>query len=506
MKTSLSTFRVQESEDLEFQIQSLLESLGEGHGHIDGVAYDTAWGARLALRYPGQGFEKSLEWLRRNQYADGTWGAPLVHYHDRYISTLAAIVALQEALKEGSGQPRDARRIKRGEDALWRLVGKLGRDDSDTVGFPILSATLAEEATELGLEVPQAPIRFAIGYKKKVDNLLSKSTRNWLKNPLVFSLEGLRHKIGPLDQVVSANNSVACCPAATSAYLLTNGNLEVLAYLSSVQASDGSLPALDPIDVFEITWALNHLRFSGAIEPDNGSVRKLLDYLWSLWSPTTGSYFSAFFQIPDLDITSASFILLRWGGYPVSLDAFEYFEMDDHFCTYREETNPSPGSHLRLLEALKMSDNHPKKEQWISKVLSALHRFDENGSYWSDKWHASPYYANHLATYALNGVDDDTLESRIKWILRTQNDDGGWGYLDVSTTEETAYSLDALLAWDRNRKVIDKSVFDRALEFIQAHKNDKDYSPLWISKGLYTPTHVVQAAILSALKQYYWLY
>ena len=60
------------------------------------------------------------------------------------------------------------------------------------------------------------------------------------------------------------------------------------------------------------------------------------------------------------------------------------------------------------------------------EIINALHRFDENGSFWWDKWHSSPYYVSHLAAYALEGIADDIRASRLKWIMRTQNDDGGW--------------------------------------------------------------------------------
>ena len=111
-------------DDIKTQIELLLKDLGKGR--VDGVAYDTAWVARLTEHYPGHGFDNSMEWLRQNQHDDGTWGAPLVHYHDRFISTLAAIVALQE----GGRETRDQRRVKRGEAALWKLIGKLGKDNN----------------------------------------------------------------------------------------------------------------------------------------------------------------------------------------------------------------------------------------------------------------------------------------------------------------------------------------------------------------------------------------
>src|SRR5215813_7797429 len=118
MDMAVPRYAVEERTALLSDIQTLLGNLGRGK--IYGVAYDTAWVARLAIRYPGYGFDQCLDWLRRNQYEDGTWGASLMHYHDRFASTLAAIVALREA----SNNPRDERRVKRGEQALWKIVGR----------------------------------------------------------------------------------------------------------------------------------------------------------------------------------------------------------------------------------------------------------------------------------------------------------------------------------------------------------------------------------------------
>lgn len=488
--------QIEERGDIVTQLHALLEQLGKGKIH--GVAYDTAWVARLANRYPGQNFEAAAEWLRRHQSDDGTWGASQLHYHDRFISTLAAIVALSEI----DTDPRDKRRVKRGEDALWKLVSHLGRDDSDTVGFPIVSMSLAEDAAELGLDVPRPPIRYAAAYQKKVQGILAQPKRDWRKSALSFSLEGLWRAIGAEDEVFEANHSIASSPAATAAYLLNHASDEgALQYLRSIQEVDGSIPALAPIDIFEITWSLSHLQSSGSLKPDYPAIRQVLDYLWQLWSPVTGLHYSTYFRIPDLDITAASFILLTWGGYSVNADIFEYFEMEDHFCTYREESNPSPAAHLRLLLALQACPDHPRQPAWMQKVLTALRRFDENGSFWWDKWHASPYYVSDLAVHALIEVDPQLAASRLKWILKTQNDDGGWGYLGKSTPEETAYCMDALLCWDRMIEPIDAAILKQGGEFLISNSQNQDYTPLWISKGLYTPRNIVQAVILNALFQ-----
>jgi len=316
---------------LQSEIHGLLTELGAGK--VRGVAYDTAWVARLAPRFPGYGFERALEWLRRNQYEDGSWGGPLVQYHDRFISTLAAIVALREVGED----PRDERRVKRGEHVLWKIVGRLGRDDSDTIGFPIISASLASEAASLGLDVPLPPIRFAGAYRKKVEALLNDPNRNWRTSTTTFSLEALCNAVRETDQVFEDNSSVALSPSATAAYLLSNDNAvseAPLAYLQAVQQGDGSIPAVAPIDLFEIAWSLNHLRIAGAIAPSMPEVKRLLDFLWEAWSPSVGAGYSKYYSITDSDGTSSCFTALNWGNYPVSADVFEYFEARDHFYLF----------------------------------------------------------------------------------------------------------------------------------------------------------------------------
>lgn len=477
---------------LEQDVRQLLGSLGEGV--VGAVAYDTAWAARLEHRYPGSGFEDSIEWLRRYQHPDGTWGAPFLHHHDRYVSTLVATIALREL-----GRPQDQQRVRNGEAALWKLASHLGRDDSDTVGFPIISASLAQDAAEAGLDVPHPPPRFADSYRKKVNQLLSKLDRDWRTSVLSFSLEGLRREVRPSDRVLEENHSVASSPSATIAYLFDNPNQQAVDYLRSIKEPDGGIPAFAPLDVFDIAWSLAQLQHLDIVDPQSPVVQRALQHLWDRWSNETGSYYSSYFRVPDLDITAASFAALRWGGFPADADAFTYFELEDHFCTYKYESNPSAAAHLRLLLALQTCPEHPKQAAWVEKTLGALRRFDANGLFWWDKWHTSPYYVCHVAVRALVDLERGLAASRLKWITKTQNPDGGWGYYGRSTVEETAYCLDALLLWDRQVERIAPDTLANAKKYLLAHQDPSNYTPLWISKELYLPVNIVRSTVLSTL-------
>jgi hypothetical protein len=482
---------------IEAELETVLTHLGEGR--VEGVAYDTAWIARLAYCYPNHGFEQSIEWLRQNQYEDGSWGAPVIHYHDRFISTLAAIVALKEL-----GDERDNKSIKQGERILWHLMGMLGKDNNDTIGFPVVSAALIEEANHLGLDVPRAPVRFAAGYKRKVTALFTQEKRDWRSNSVNFSLEALRSAVHQDDDVFEANNAVNMSPSATAGYLLNYRHEGALTYLQHVleKVGDGSVPAVDPIDIFETTWSLNHLRLASAIHPDDRIIRASLEFLWREWSQENGVSCSTFFTLPNLDDVASGFAVLRWGGYDVDPQVFAKYERDDHFYCFPYETDPSLGAHVRLLSALKVSNPFPQREAWIQKVVNVLAQADHNGAFWWDKWHVSPYYLTSSAIVALEGLANDLARTRIQWIQKTQHRDYGWGYMGESTPEETAYCLQALLYWNRVVEPVNPVILDHAAQYLADHISDKSFTPLWIGKSLYAPYFPIKSAILGAMSMY----
>lgn len=477
-------------------IETLLTELGGGK--TEPSAYETAWVARLIPRYPQ--FSDSLDWLRQNQHDDGTWGAKHHFFHDRFISTLAAVVALREL---GNGY-RDERRIKRGVAALWHLIGHLHSDANDTVGFPLLALSLSEEAENMGLHVPRPPLRHRDSYYRKMTMLLKNPDRNWRGTTLTFSLEGMRSAFKDGDDLFEANGSISISPAATAAYLMAHHHEGGLRYLETLRQAGrgGGIPALAPIDVFEIVWSLNHLRLAGAITPDHPGVQQILAYLWGRWSPERGICLATHFPVPDVDDTAAAYTLLRWGSYSPTAGAFAFFEVGDHFVTFHGETDPSLSANARLLATLLESDDPEIDHRWVEKLTKFLREQDVTGSFWWDKWHASPYYVSGFSLPALSGFDDNLARSRLNWMLNTQRDDGGWGYLGSSTPEETAYCLEALLFWRERVELIDIAQIDEAAGYLYDHLYDLEHPALWINKGLYTPTYPVKAAVLSALFAY----
>lgn len=486
---------------IEETIEELLRSILNNPSSVSSTAYDTAWCLRLKEDLTDYQFERCLMWIRDNQYIDGSWGSPIFHYHDRIISTLAAIIALYDLDFQ-----EDHIRIKDGLRFLWQRFPNLYHDANDTIGFPVVIVALIQQAKARNLDIPPNLFRGASQIEKKL-NMLNTHPDNWKQTTLHYSMEALTQYLPPDVQLDFGDGTglVGASPAATIGTLLdertfTERSLNYVQSFVAERSPDGGMPTVDKIDIFEVAWSLNNLRSIDWITPDHPEVRPLLDFLWSAWSNEHGVGFSRFFNVTDLDDTSEVFALLSWGGYPVTADVFAQYELDDYFCCYPHEIDPSVSAQLRMLHALQFAKDHPRYAEWSEKLIRYLHIADLHGSLWFDKWHSSPYYMTTASVWMLHGIVDDLLPARIKWIINSQHQDGGWGHYGVSTVEETAYSLRALLYWHEHIEPIDQSVIDSGAQFfLKYYADDRNLVPMWIGKALYTPYKVVKSSIYVVL-------
>jgi halimadienyl-diphosphate synthase len=486
--------------DIKHDVRQLLNELDQRA--MSQSAYDTAWVARV----PENGdrtcpaFPETIDWLRRNQYPDGSWGSNVKYYHDRIISTLAAIIALSEQGERSV----DVKSIQRGQTYIHENIRYLHHDPCETVGFELILPTLLDKAQRLGLDLPYDRCsRYNRIREQKLHSIprqLIHSREVTTTHSLEFMGDGLR--VEQTTDLQEENGSFGNSPSATAYFLAEYGdNPAARRYLTETIAVGGgaAVPA-HPVEIFSKCWVLYNLDLAGLLDEVGDEARPHLNYLYEAWNPQRGVGFSKQYSVPDLDDTAVAFKLLSRSRYAVDPSVFSFYERDSHFVCYPYERNPSIGAHIHLLDALHMCPEGGHLSRMRSKALD-FYRTQLYKAYWFDKWHVSPYYLLSHAVIATVGHDNELAREGVQWILDTQREDGTWGYF-FSTCEETAYCLHALITYHQCVKPMDRTVFYHAAQYLYRQYLSQYHPALWIEKCLYTPLHIVRAAILGAL----WMY
>ena len=158
-------------------------------GKTRGAAYDTAWVARVTDESGKPLFPECVQWLLENQKQDGSWGCCLQNYHDRILSTLSAIIALEEL-----DAKRYAHCIQDGEVYIWENLKNLGHDYCRLVGSELLLPSLMEQAESLGLNLPYHNRIYQKEYHRKLDSIEESVWYPPLK-PNSYSLEFLGNAV-----------------------------------------------------------------------------------------------------------------------------------------------------------------------------------------------------------------------------------------------------------------------------------------------------------------------
>lgn len=483
-------------------IIDLLGSLGPGK--MSSLAYDTAWVALLG-DIDQDLSNHALNWIAENQLSDGSWGVECpYYYHDRVISTLAAMIALTKRGK----RHHDQRQIERGLAALELVTtgatqGLSADPNGSTVGFEMIAPTLVDEAEKLGIIKRQGERvlgKLSRQRAEKLSLIQGKMINRYLTVAFSAEMAGIDglHKLD-IDNLQEENGSVGNSPSATAYFALRvkPGDPSALNYLHGVIRPDGGAPDLEPFELYEKSWVLWNLSLvPGWDEETLAHFRPHLDHLFKYWKKGVGVGFSGLYSVPDGDDTIITFDLLKRYGYPVDLDAVLSFEEADHFRCYNFEIGISPSVNIHALNALRCA-GFPISHQSIQKILKFLKKYYETCEPWVDKWHSSPFYTAAHFIIACTNYDDPLAKPYVDWILSSQNDDGSWGGLKP-TAEETAYCLQALGIWNITHRDISESIFRRGLQYLTDNFNKKNL-PLWIGKGLYSADNVIRSAILSAM-------
>ena len=483
---------------------SLFELLRDaGPGKMMNTAYDTAWVARLG-ELDKEISDQALDWIARHQLRDGSWGAGETrYYHDRVISTLAAMIALSKRGRRAVDQFQ----IERGQMALDALTrgatkGLLGDPNAATIGFEMIVPTLLAEAESLGIiQSQQGHILSRLSNQREAKMALLNGLKINRFVTVAFSAEmaGVNgRELFDVDNLQEANGSVGYSPSAT-AYFAIYIRPQDPAALEYIRRSikNGGVPFATPFEVFERSWILSNVALLNDLDDEMLALCKPhLDFLLAAWKPGKGVGFAVGYTPKDGDDTNITYKVLTQFGFSVDLDAVFSYELEKHFQCYSFEVNPSVSANIHALDALRhagLTKDHPS----VQKVLKFLLETRVFGAYWFDKWHTSPYYTTSHAIIALTNYKDDLAVAAVEWILQTQNKDGSWGCYFPSA-EETAYCLQALSIWKRSGGKFPNAAIEMGAVWLEDHIEDP-YPPLWIGKCLYCPELIVRSTILTAL-------
>lgn len=475
---------------------------GLGTSAMAPVAYDTAWVARLRTANRRRAlYPAALVWLTSQQGSDGSWGAEVSWPADRLAATLAAVVALAEAERDGLRRPPQGAlaaglRFVTGALAALRH-GPPGALAADTVGFELVLPPLLAEARAYGLPVPAPPAWL----RRRRAEKLARLPAGWRRRPppsLAHSLEGWAADApGPEGEaaagdslpegLVDAATGCANSPSATAFLHRRHPRPAAAGYLQAACRAAGGAPGdVYPFEVFETAWVLDHLALAGYslrspdLAPHVGRLRRA-------WRPEAGVGIAAGGLEPDADDTAVTAVQLARAGVPVSAEPLRGFERDEGFACFPFERDPSVNVHVAY--ALSRLP-YRGRVRALHKVLQFLADAQSPEGYWTDKWHASPYYATGRAVVALHRLAPGLAGRAVAWLRATQRADGSWGMWGGSP-EETACAVTAL----RVAGVREPAAMRRAAAYL---RECPARPALWVGKGLYCPRRVVEAAVWAA--------
>lgn len=134
------------------------------------------------------------------------------------------------------------------------------------------------------------------------------------------------------------------------------------------------------------------------------------------------------------------------------------------FCDYGEILDPpSADVTAHMIEAL-LAAGFTRHDPQVARALAYVWSEQEPNGSWFGRWGVNFIYGTAAVLPALAAIGEDMTQERVRraeaWVIRHQNDDGGWGetcasYMDrdlagkgISTASQTSWGLMALLAAD----------------------------------------------------------
>jgi halimadienyl-diphosphate synthase len=499
-------------------VASLLSEMrSDAHGEFSPSVYETARLVRFAPSL--RGHARRVRYLLDAQRDDG-WGGP-----DEYglVPTLSATAALLAVLDDPAGGTGDGEvmgAVDRGLRVLFEpRTGKAARLP-DTVAVELLvPGLLAEIDGRLDGNLPPGLAAWRDRRLPRPGPAHRAAENGQLLDGLRAALLGghalpakLAHTLEVFgDAALGARfteptaGGIGCSPAATAAWLgdgaVRAGSHPCVRYLDEVQdRGGGPVPVAAPLPVFERAWVLSTLAGVGLVRHSPDDLVRDLHAAFGEIGVAGGAGLP-----PDADDTATTLTALARLGSPRSPECLlAYRQRDGHFTCFFDERTPSTSTNAHVLQAFGASVVREEYRPVMAGVADWLCDRQEPDGSWSDKWHASPYYATACCVLALADHGGEraagALRGAVGWVLDTQRPDGSWGRW-AGTFEETAYAVQILCRCRALGGVPDDAV-DRAIAggYARLLRADPDepHPPLWHDKDLYTPLRIVRAEGMAA--------
>jgi hypothetical protein len=486
------------------RIQGLLPLLGTGGGRITASVYDTA---QVLRAYPPLGgVMPGLEWLKRQQQADGGWGSPAAPLYRR-ISTIAAILTLHQYADIIEAEESIAAGLEhlRFQRELWAITVP----DSLPVGAELIYPYLIDEAARLNLSIPRQGNTALLSQGRKKLKYISHIKPD-AGSPPMHSWEAWGSIAEPA--YLDSAGSIGHSPAATAVWLSRlpeNKATEPLrqkaeAYLNRAAHVTGYnipgvVPGIWPMDRFELAFGLYPLLVADLLEESElqPALEPQLDALGFALTDQGIGLSDHFYQ--DGDDTAAALAILHTAGYVVDPTVLERFRGEGVYYAFAGEIQLSISLTARAVHALRLFGQ--RDEDAIQYLLNMQ---GENGRWQDDKWHISWLYNTlHLVlALAVEPAGYTAVMHAQQDIINSQHGNGGWGVNPEATASETAYGLLTLYTLHKEKLLTDsgRRAFRKGQAYLQKCSDQAalDRPSLWIEKELYAPPRIEKMFELSA--------